>query len=74
MTVANDRLRAQSPDRLAYSMSEFAEKFGCSRQHVQNLITRGELPSVKLGRRRFIPASVVDELLASALTKTSDPS
>jgi excisionase family DNA binding protein len=50
-------------ERLGYSPAEFAAAFGCTRQHVQNLIARGELPSIKLGRLRRIPAPVVDALL-----------
>jgi excisionase family DNA binding protein len=49
--------------RLGYSPAEFAAAFGCTRQHVQNLIARGELPSIKLGRLRRIPASVVAALI-----------
>jgi excisionase family DNA binding protein len=52
--------------RLGYSPAEFAAAFGCTRQHVQNLIARGELPSIKLGRLRRIPASVVDALQQEA--------
>ena len=51
-------------ERLGYSPAEFAAAFGCTRQHVQNLIARGELPSIKLGRLRRIPAPVVDALLS----------
>ncbi len=51
-------------ERLGFSPTEFAAMWGCSRQHVQNLIARGELRSVKLGRKRLIPRSVVDEMLA----------
>lgn len=51
------------PTRLAYSPAEFAAAVGCTRQHVQNLIARGELKSVKLGRKRLIPRQVVEELL-----------
>jgi excisionase family DNA binding protein len=50
-------------ERLAYSPAEFAAAVGCSRQHVQNLIARGELRSVKLGRKRLIPRAAVDALL-----------
>lgn len=52
--------------RLGYSPSEFAAAFGCTRQHVQNLIARGELPSIKLGRLRRIPRATVDALLEEA--------
>lgn len=49
-------------ERLAYSPAEVAAKLGCTRTHIQNLIARGELPSVKLGRRRLIPRTVIDDL------------
>jgi excisionase family DNA binding protein len=50
-------------DRLAYSPAEAAAALGCTRQHIQNLIARGELASVKLGRRRLIPRQVLTDLL-----------
>jgi excisionase family DNA binding protein len=50
-------------ERLAYTPTELAPLLRCSRQHIQNLIARGELPSVKLGRKRLIPRHVVDALL-----------
>lgn len=58
-----------TPDvtRRAYSPAELAAVLGCTRQHIQNLIARGELPSFKLGHRRFIPAQVLDELEKRAL-------
>lgn len=49
--------------RLAYGLTESAQMLGCTRQHLHNLITRGELRSVKLGRKRLIPAAVLNELL-----------
>lgn len=52
------------PARLAYSAAEVAPMLGCTRQHINNMIARGELRSVKLGRRRLIPASAIDALLA----------
>jgi excisionase family DNA binding protein len=52
-----------TPDRLAYSPAELARLLGCTRQHVQNMIARGELPSVKFGRKRLIPAAVVAQQL-----------
>jgi excisionase family DNA binding protein len=53
-------------ERLAYSPTELTQALGCTRQHVQNLIARGELRSVKLGRRRLIPRQVVEQFLDGA--------
>jgi excisionase family DNA binding protein len=51
-------------ERIAYSPAELAAAVGVTRQHIQNMINRGEIASVKLGRRRLIPADVVERLLA----------
>lgn len=53
--------------RLAYSPTELANALGVTRVHIQNLIRRGELRSVKLGKNRLIPAAVVAELLDGAV-------
>jgi excisionase family DNA binding protein len=52
-------------ERLAYSPSEAAAALGCTRQHVQNMIRRGELRSVTLGRKRLIPRQALAELLGN---------
>lgn len=65
-------LQVAHTQRLGYSATEFAEAFGCTKTHVHNLIRRGELASITLGRRRIIPATVVEQLLASA-TRGGDP-
>lgn len=49
-------------ERLAYSPGEVAKLLGCTRQHIHNMIARGDLPSVKLGRKRLIPASALTAL------------
>ena len=51
-------------ERLAYSPAEVAAALGVCRQHVHNLIARGEIPSVKLGRRRLVRRAVLDALLS----------
>lgn len=60
--------RAQSVetvDRLAYSIDEAGQALGVTGRHIRNLIERGEIRSVRLGRRRVIPAEVLRELLAT---------
>jgi excisionase family DNA binding protein len=49
-------------DRLAYSPRELAELLGVTRQHIHNLIARGEIASVKLGSRRLIHHTTVERL------------
>lgn len=48
--------------RLAYSPAEAANSIGVARQTIYNLMQRGELRSVKIGRSRRIPASEVERL------------
>ena len=39
-----------------------AERWGCSANHVRNLIKRGELPAFRLGKRLIrIPVAAVEE-------------
>ncbi len=51
------------PDRMAYGIDEAAAALGVSRRHVYDLIARGELRSVKAGRRRLIPRTELERLL-----------
>lgn len=56
---------ASAHDRLAYSPSEAAAALGVSRQHIFNLIARGEIRSALIGRSRRIPATELDRLLGT---------
>lgn len=52
------------PERAAYSIAETMQLLGgCSRGHIYNLIKRGELRVVHLGRRVLIPASEIKRLV-----------
>ena len=44
-----------SADRLVYSVGEAAELLGISRAFAYELVARGELPVIRLGRRRLVP-------------------
>ena len=48
----------------AYSVENAAKQLTLSRATVYNLINAGKLRSVQIGRRRIIPASEIDRLLA----------
>lgn len=50
--------------RGTYSVKEVAERFGCSKNHIYDLIARGEFPGViHLGRKIVISQKVIDEML-----------
>jgi excisionase family DNA binding protein len=54
------------PTRTARTVSvqEAAELLGISRNHAFRCVQRGEIPSVRVGRRVLIPASYLDRVLA----------
>jgi excisionase family DNA binding protein len=54
---------AEPLPRVAYSPAEAAQAIGVTRQHIYNLMQRGELPSVKLGRSRRISVRALEALL-----------
>ena len=53
----------QTIERLAYSPTEVALALGCTRQHVHNMISRGDLPVSRFGRRLLISAKTLDEIV-----------
>ena len=50
--------------RLVYSVAEAAEVLGISRAFAYELVARGELPVICLGRRRLVPKVTLLALLA----------
>jgi excisionase family DNA binding protein len=62
----NTILQENSQPRWAYSPGEVAELLGCSRPFIYTLMADEELPSLKLGGRRLIPAAAISEKLAEA--------
>jgi len=51
--------------RLTLSVTEAAELLGISRALAYELVARGELPSLQLGRRLVVPWRAIERLLAS---------
>lgn len=49
--------------RLTLSIDEVAEILAISRGLVYGLVARGELPSIRFGRRILVPRRAVDELV-----------
>ncbi|MGI8683869.1 MAG: helix-turn-helix domain-containing protein [Acidimicrobiales bacterium] len=49
--------------RLTLSIDEVAAILGISRGLVYGLVARGELPSIRFGRRILVPRKAVDELV-----------
>ncbi len=49
------------------SIAELARELGMSQMTLYRLIAKDELPAVRIGRRLFVPAGLLDKLAAAAL-------
>ena len=58
---------AQAPSKLVLSIAEAAEVLGVSDDLVYELTARGELPCVRLGRRRLIPVVAIQAIIDGCL-------
>jgi excisionase family DNA binding protein len=55
-------------ERLVWSVEEAGRRLGISRAHAYELVARGELPHLRLGRRIVVPRHALESLLASVDT------
>lgn len=55
-----------------YTVNEVQRQLHLSRRKLYELITSGELPSLRIGRARRIPASAVETFIADRLEPTGD--
>jgi excisionase family DNA binding protein len=59
--------------RLVYSVEEAGRLLGISRAFAYELVARGELPAIKLGRRRLVPKAALSALLESDSVVEAQP-
>jgi excisionase family DNA binding protein len=50
-----ETLTGHNEDRLVYTVAEAGPLLGISRAFAYELVARGELPVIRLGRRRLVP-------------------
>ncbi len=50
--------------RMAFRITEVGETLGIGRTLAYRLVLRGELPSIKIGRSRRVPAAAVEAYVA----------
>ena len=53
-------------EQLVWSVEEAGRRLGISRAHAYELVARGELPHLRLGRRVVVPKRALEEFLATA--------
>jgi excisionase family DNA binding protein len=63
----------QSGDRLVYSVSEAAALLGISRAFAYELVARGDLPVIRLGRRRLVPRVALRDFVEGGSTGDQRP-
>ena len=61
MTTKPDQSRPA--DRLTYTVEEAAQLLGISRNSGYEAVRRGEIPTIRLGRRILVPVSRLEALL-----------
>jgi excisionase family DNA binding protein len=58
--------------RLVYTVEEAAQLLGISRSFAYEAAQRGEIPSMRIGRRILVPKAALERFLASAAEAQSD--
>lgn len=53
-------------EKLIFTVKEATQKLGLSKNSAYNAIQRGEIPSIRIGRRILIPKVAIDKLLENA--------
>ncbi len=64
---ASPRIDPESGQKLLLTISEAAYRLGMGRSFVYELVMRGEIPSIRLGRARRIPLASLEQFVASRL-------
>jgi excisionase family DNA binding protein len=62
-TTEGTGTRSSNRDRLVLTIAEAAEVLGVSRAFAYELAARGEIPVLRLGRRRLVPRKALLEML-----------
>ena len=57
---------------LVFSVAEAGKRLGLSRPSAYLAAKRGEIPTIKIGRRLLVPKSALEKLLTNAGTKSEE--
>ena len=71
MTTTHRTLQS-SEERLVYTVAEAGELLGISRAFAYELVARGELPVICLGRRRLVPKAALLALVGQNSAEHSE--
>jgi excisionase family DNA binding protein len=62
-------LHVRGQERLVYTVAEAGELLGISRAFAYELLARGELPVIRLGRRRLVPKVALLSLIEAQTSR-----
>jgi excisionase family DNA binding protein len=62
----------QTPDRLTLTVEEAAATLGISRAFAYEAVRRGEIPSIRIGRRVLVPRATLERMLTAGDTRDDD--
>ena len=63
---------AQSDERLTYNVEEAGRLLGISRASAFEAARRGDLPTIRLGRRLLVPRKALERMLEVASNQIRD--
>lgn len=58
--------RAETGERLTYTMAEACQRLGISEDLGYQLAREGQIPILQLGRRKLIPRTALERMVAQA--------
>jgi excisionase family DNA binding protein len=61
----------EEPQALTITVERAAQLLGISRGLAYELVRRGELPAIRLGRRLVVPTNAIDQMLRDLSTRTA---
>jgi excisionase family DNA binding protein len=62
-----------APIRKTMTIPEFAEEAGIGRNAAYDAAKRGEIPTIRLGRRLLVPREALDRMLARVMEPAPEP-
>ncbi len=62
-----------SEDRRTYTVDEAAEILGIGRNSAYEAIRRGQIPTLRFGRRVVVPREALEQLLRNTDSETAGP-
>jgi excisionase family DNA binding protein len=64
-TFSEEERMPENTERLVWSVEEAGRLLGISRAHAYELVARGEIPHLRLGRRLVVPKCALEALVSA---------